>query len=478
MKRRLLSCLSALVFLASLIPSGDVLADVAPPQTPQGANLNPGAESTNVRMMAETVILTVRQDPQDDRGAIANTVATFTMRNLGTTVEKMQARFPLSFYTGDSDGFGNFPEITEISVKVDGKTVTTQREMQPALSTLGGIYQERTDVPWAVFDVSFPPGKDVTIEVAYPVEGFGYYPYEDFRYILETGAGWNDTIGSADIIVRLPYEASPHNVWLPDETTGYSQTSPGATVAGNEVRWHFENFEPTADNNIEITVVAPSLWQRTLDETKNVTSNPNDGESWGRLAKAYKEIAIMAKHGDPRPDTAGRELFALSQQAYEKCLVLLPNDSLWHFGYADLLWSHYYFDLYTRGEMDKEGLFPRILNELKTSLELDPNNQRAKDLLSWISASIPNSVTISNTGYNFLGLTSTPEPLKPFLFVTETPIPSPTVEIIASATSIPNSPTALPTKQPAPSGSPICSGAGFLLAMLLGFVWWSTRRAV
>jgi tetratricopeptide (TPR) repeat protein len=186
----------------------------------------------------------------------------------------------------------------------------------------------------------------------------------------------------------------------------------------------------------------------------------------------------MAKHGDPRTDSAGRELFALSQEAYEKCLALLPDDPLWHFGYAELLWSHYYFDLYTNGKSDEQGLFPRILNELKTSLDLDPNNQRAKDLLSWISSSIPNSVIITDVGYEFLGLTATPEPPKPFLFVTETPIPSPTVAVTASPTPLANTPTALPTKPSAPSRAPICGGIGLALPVVAGLLWFSRRRVM
>ena len=54
--------------------------------------------------------------------------------------------------------------------------------------------------------------QDVTIEVAYTVNGYGYYPYDVFKYILETGAGWNGTIGIADVIVRFPFEVSEKNV--------------------------------------------------------------------------------------------------------------------------------------------------------------------------------------------------------------------------------------------------------------------------
>ena len=473
MKRKIYILIFILLFMISLFPSKDVRADVAPPETPPGANLYPGEELTQVRMVAETVILDIRQDPNDETGAIANTTATFTMRNLGRDTESMQARFPLSFYSGGSDGFGNYPEIDGITVKINGRSISTKREMQPALAN---GYQEHPDAPWAVFNVTFPPGEDVTVEVSYVTRGFGYYPYEAFKYILETGAGWKDTIGSADIIVRLPYEVSRHNIWLPDETTGYSQTSPGAVLSGKEVKWHFDNLEPTFESNIEITIVTPSLWQKVLNETDTVTKNPNDGEAWGRLGKAYKEIAIMSK-GFPRGDADGYDVFNLSRQAYEKCLSMLPEDSLWQFGYADLLWPHYYFEIYMAGKPDSEDLLTRILTALKTSLELDPNNERARDLLLNISYSIPGAITITGSDYDFLALTATPIPPTPFLFVTETPFASPTVEVVASSTAAATSPSAVPTSVPAeqPNGSPICGGTAFILPLLAGALWWKRK---
>jgi len=148
---------------------------------------------------------------------------------------------------------------------------------------------------------------------------------------------------------------------------------------------------------------------------------------------------------------------------------LLPDDALWHYGYADLLWSHYYYFVYMTGEQDTESLFPRTLTALKTSLELDPNNQRAKDLASWISASIPGSVSITDSGYDFLALTATPIPPRPLLFVTETPIPSPTVEVVSSPT-----PSLVPTGQ-TPTGSPVCGGAAFLVPFLVIALWWKRK---
>lgn len=459
------------VILASAIAQ-PAHADVAPPETVPGSNLVPGGESTQVRMAAETVTLTVSKDPADEHGAVARTEAVFTMRNLGSTAETMAARFPLSFFNGNSDGFGDFPEIENIAIKVNGKTVPTRREIQPFLDSQSS-FQERDAVPWAVFDVTFPPNEDVIIEVVYDVEGYGYYPYEVFKYVLETGAGWNGTIGSADIILRLPYEASKQNVWV-EGVEGYGEPTQGGQFSGNEVRWHFENLEPGFENNLQFIVVAPSLWNAILSEKETVTRDPNDGEAWGRLGKTYKEIITIRAW--LRSDPAGREMFELSKHAYEQCLSLLPNDSLWHYGYAELLWAHYYWDLYMLSQPDVDGFLPTLLMHLQTALEIDPNNDLAKTLLDEIYYSVPEAVDIEGDSYVFLALTATPIPPTPYGgLTTETPqtTPEPFSPSFVLATPTVNSAT---TEPPPPiQTNPLC-GSAFLLPVLLGMIFINRKR--
>jgi hypothetical protein len=473
MKRTLFTFAAILTLLVLAFPAASVLADVAPPESPPGSSIDPGTEVTQVRMLAETVVLNVSTLTPNSDWAVADTVATFTMRNLGTSEEKMQARFPLSFL---GEMTSSFPEISSIAVNVDGKPVTTQRLMQKRLPTEATYLSESEEIPWAVFDVTFPAGKDVTIEVRYRAEGFGYYPYQTFKYILETGAGWKDTIGSADIILRLPYEATNNNAWMPEEGVVPSETTPGAVLQGREVRWHFEELEPTWENNIQVTLVTPVLWQKVLNETNNVTKNPNDGEAWGRLGKAYKEIIMMPK-GYLRDDPAGLELYELSKQAYEKCLALLPKDSLWHAGYADLLWARYYFQIYWPEAPDPEGLYARILTELKTAIVLNPNNQLAKELLEEIRYSVPGSVEVNGLDYDFLGLTATPIRPTPWFDATETPVPTETAVPASSTPTIPATvPSPIATIAPPPGAPPSCPGAALILPVLFGMVWLSKRK--
>ncbi len=476
-----ISALLLALLLSLLIPSS-ARADVAPPEQPPGTNIVPGAETTRVRMVAETVKMIVLSRPADGRIGQAKTEAVFMMRNLGSTEERMEVRFPLTFWNNYSDGFGNYPEIGDIQIEVDGRSVSTRRAEKDIFD--GGIAYNQA--PWATFDVTFPPGKDVFIKVTYTANGYGYEPYFALRYILETGAGWNGTIGSADIIVELPYEANDQNVMLV-ETTGFSTTTPGVEFVGKQIRWHFEDFEPTYENNIEISLVQPSQWRKVLEETANVAKNPNDGEAWGRLGKAYKGIGVLGGKGFFRTDPASEQIFQLSAQAYEKAVTLLPGDALWHYGFADLLWTHYVTNYYG---MRREGLpeFSRALDELRQSLALDPKNQAARDLASWIAGQYPWAMSETDQGYNFLLLTATPtQPPE-----TATPLPelSATPQPVATftPTAIPFTPTVfvtdappelLPTPVPSVASPlrslPLCGGAA-LLPLLAGLLWIFSRR--
>jgi hypothetical protein len=469
-KIAVLSTLLLLVF--SMFPHSSARADAAPPEAPPGTTLLPGESITQVRMVAETVTLTISKHPSDSQKAIAKTEAVFTMRNLGTIEEKMAVRFPLSFFNGNSDGYGGFPEIPSITVKVDGKSVSTRREIQPFTSSEYS-YPERQELPWAVFDVTFPPNQDVVIEVVYNVNGYGYYPYEAFKYILETGAGWNGTIGSAEIIVRLPYEVSEQNLDLNGQA-GHGESTPGGVRRGNEIRWKFIDLEPTYLDNIQVVVVAPSLWEKVLTEKSNVEKNPKDGEAWGRLGKAYKEVTMMPK-GYLREDRAGVELYELSKAAYEKCLSLLPNDPLWQYGYADLLWAHYQYGIYFAGKTDTEGILEKTLTALQTTLTLDPNNQLAKDLLLEISYQVPQAVQAEGEDFVLLGLTATPIPPTPWGgFATETALPS--TPAPTDSTQAESTPEALPTTTDVPTAqSPLC-GSAALLPVFLGMMLAGKRR--
>ncbi len=459
------SVLLGLLLLAGFGFTLQVQADVAPPQQPPGTNPTPEAEITQVRMISETVHITVLPEAPADSLAQAQVHALFQMRNLGTEPESLQVRFLLSI----NDGFGNYLKIQDLSVRVDGEPVPTREIGDPSDG-------EDSQIRWASFPVDFPPGADVFIEVAYILEGTGEYPYVSFRYLLETGIDWKDTIGEANLIVQLPYEVNRQNVII-HAYLGWDGTTPGAMLDGNELRWHYEDLEPGPYDILRVAMVMPAVWMKVLKERENVAANPEDGEAWGRLGKIYKEISLFPN--GVRRDPGGKELYALSARAYERALELLPENALWHAGFADLLFRRYYWEEYAAGEPPVQLM--RAIREFHTAYTLDPHHPLIHQMLDDVHSSL-GAVDKQGEAFVFLWLTATPTPLPPTRTSTATIPPTP-MKTSTPAPTAPPPPTEHPaTPQPlaTPSGAastleqtaeptggtPFCVGA--LLLPLVG----------
>lgn len=447
--------LSLLVVVLLIFPS-TVKADVAPPGNPPGSNPGPGDEFTRVRMQAETVVVDVLQaDPPR-----AHVTADFAMRNLGDRTENLGVRFPIAA----SDGWSDFPEIKNVVIQVDGRGVNYRRVDGPE-----PIYNSKdTLVPWAQFEVSFPAGQDVKIRVTYDLDGTGYLHewQTTFYYMLSTGAGWKDTIGSAEIVLRLPYEASPQNVIL--DNYGLQ----GAQFSGKEVHWTYTDLEPTRENDFSFDIVKPSLWKNVITELNNTDRSPKDGEAWGRLGKAYKQAFLAAPKGYPREDEGGLQLYELSKAAYEKAVTLLPKDGLWHAGYAELLLvKHVFMSTSQKGPIPPD--LQRGLQELDLAHQLAPNEAKVQDVLDL--AHRLDLVTYNPDGSpEFPSLTATPVLFTPTVYVLQPPAAeSSGPAATAAPQSQPEPPTPVPAA-PTPTASlPVCGGTVLVpLALLLALRRW------
>jgi hypothetical protein len=406
-------------------------------------------------MVSETVLLDVQAStPQNSLGQ-AKVSADFTMRNLGSAAESMAVRFPL----GLNNGFGEIAEIRNLTIKVNSDLVQTRRVMQIDPVWGSGL------VPWAEFDVTFPPNQDVNIQVTYLLEGTGEHPFISFNYVLHTGAGWKDSIGTADLIVRLPYEVNNQNIIF-DEHTGWSTTTAGGVVQGQEIRWRFENLEPDQSNDFEISLLTPSAWQRVLTEQLTVSTNPNDGEAWGRLGKLYKEMFFFRRGF--RHDQGGLELHAMSVDAYERCLALLPDDALWHAGFADLLAVHSYYAM-QEGQDSRDEML-RSMQEIHTARELAPDDLRVREIADSIYNFFPDAIQELESGYDYLWLTATPEFYTPTMHPIElTSMPQATDPPPSTATVVPaQEATATPAPAPPSPSKPLCAAAWLIP---LGLVW-------
>jgi hypothetical protein len=367
----------------------DVHADVAPPDQPTGANLVPGKETTKVRMISEEVVIEVQPDllpnAQDVWGVSdwAKVTASFQMQNTGTKIEKMDVRFPLMIPSGSGDGFGNQPELAAFYVEVDGisleyKETTTENPSD----------YDQTPLKWAVFPITFNPDKETNILVTYQVKATGYSPFAEFGYILESGAGWKDTIGEGTIIVRLPYAASAENFLLDDATKDF-------IFPGNDAVYSFTNLEPTPESNIHVTLVEPVIWSQVVAGRQAVTEDPMNGQSWGELAEALRKSISYSKPW-VREDPAGIKLLAESLDAFDQAVKLAPDQFIWHNGYANLIWQSE--DYNSDPDMT---LMQQMLIQYSAAWSIDPKNEDLYYQLKNISDTHPDWITSDDGGFKF-----------------------------------------------------------------------------
>lgn len=436
--------------------------DVAPPDPATGSGPVPENEQTQVRMVSEHVVLRI-EDPVGHNPGYADVTADFVMRNLGTEAETLAVRFPLD---ATASGYGlcgipveyDYDSIRQVAVTVDGvpqpvtyTRTTFQTEAQPTPGPRVDVVSEVeptlaiitiTRNCWATFTATFPPQTDVALSVRYQTEPQIEGSSAEYSYILETGAAWKDTIGSGEIEVVFPYN-------LTSENYHGCRAPEDCTVEGRTVRMTFTDLEPAYGSNVYVWALPPNVWRRLHAEREWVAVHPNDGEAWGRLARAYKE-GIVERKGF-RPDDLGITWFRLSDAAYQKALELLPNDADWHYGYADLLcwnaaWNQFdtTFDQATR----------RCLGELRAAVTLQPGHPDATARLNRMAVSgfeyVDQPVVKVTGGFDFLYLTPSPTPnavVVPF---------TPTATAGAAA---PTAPAATPTRvvvarTPAPTASP------------------------
>ena len=275
--------------------------------------------------------------------------------------------FPLNNTEGWGDGFESQPEIQNVSILVDSQPVAWVEKTTP-----NPINPGKPETKWAEFEVKFTLEEMVWIDISYDLQSTGYFPEATFRYILETGRGWYGPIGTANITLILPYEASDENVLFGD------QTSPDGKFEDNQVHWEYKNLEPDAADNWVATIIAPHIWEQLLNLRESI--DQGNGSAYAKITRLYDAL-IMDR--SVRSGTEG--LVLLNYDAYQKALDFDSQNDEVLARFAD-----YKLFLHENGRDTPET--PAGLEDIyamaSQALEINPLNDTAYQVTNWLEQTL------------------------------------------------------------------------------------------
>jgi len=335
--RPFLQLCSAAVMMLMVLPQSSARADIGwPPLSPGGSSLEaPQGVNTQVRMVREEVNLTVepfeRPVPKNKEDSPAYHMralaeAVFQMRNLGTVDESFDVWFPLAASLRYPGMLPYWPDniVSDFKVWVDGEPTATQQVQAP---DVGDPTQQSA---WARFAMTFPAGQDVTVRVNYTLYPSGRRPFGGFEYILQTGAGWKDTISKAVINVYLPDTVTAENVSLSGKSIEGLPIAPqpaGYTIENNVIHWELTDLEPNAKDNVYVDVLEPERYHELVRARARAASEPDSADAQVALARAAMGAVMLVKsvgqHG------GGKALGEQINTAYRKALELDPRADIY-----------------------------------------------------------------------------------------------------------------------------------------------------
>ena len=309
---------------------------------------------TRVRMVDEQVRLKVKPVTFDRKIYHQVEVSVdFHLFNTSAVTETMQAVFPLTdlqcpWVVGPGSWTFRENVIDEptFKVSVDGRLASTRpiettTKITQEFEGGGGIELECL-TQWKQFDITFPPRRDVNIQVNYRMQppfelGAGYvgYPWDSFTYILKTGAPWYGSIGQVDVSMELPYAVRREHIL---------KMPAGYRIQQNTIRWRWQNVEP--DQNFQVVLMSSQTQKDLSQNLRRASARPENAGAWASLASLYESLAWRHDYQASCGSTIEFASFSqiqnweyarLAVQAYQRLLELRPDDGEARTNYANLL---------------------------------------------------------------------------------------------------------------------------------------------
>ncbi len=388
---------------------------------------------------------------------VAEVLADFTMNNPTAGDISLATWFPLASSMQNVSWELNpneiVPRIASFKVQVDGRPLDYSTVELP--NPKGA---DKPPLPWATFAVNFPAGIQTSIRVSYllpltqAIKGTELALY----YIFQTGAGWDGSIGRAELIVNLPYPASSDTLVRVDPTRlslPYPMSDPRNVIdfAGifdsNQARWTWTDFEPTTQDDFAAWLVDPAMWQNMQSSRVAVQANPQDGQVWLTLANVYCSLSVKAYS---YPSIFAASYLPLGLDAYQKAAELLPTHPVPHVGLAMLTLAPYMRELNAPSES-----MQFIQDELQTAKDLEIAHPELADDRAFSSLLLEDSLSIYlnnvaatlEASAQITTSAGQTETVALTVTISETPSPEPSLTIAVKPSALPGSSasTAAPT---------------------------------
>lgn len=223
-----------------IICISNTFADIAP--NPIKAKGIVASGNTNIRMVSERVIVDLYKDS-------SVVECHFVMKNEGKK-QQINIGFPeMNFHhfktTSATDFSSSFlvhengKEVQLIDIYTPNSDLRKEQNIYERTNNLD--YEEQ---PWYLWDSEFDDGETKIIKVRYSLP-FGQIKNRCryFTYLLNTGFGWKGSIETCEVIVNLK-DISKDLI--------LKTTPQNNIVNDNEIKWKFNNLEPTTSDDIKI----------------------------------------------------------------------------------------------------------------------------------------------------------------------------------------------------------------------------------
>lgn len=248
------------------------LATTRAQETPAaGTAPAPLANTGTIVMVSQTVDASIFTT--DDGATVADVSASTRLHNTSKT-QTVDATFGWPSWAGGTtiftpDGLSNFT-LTRAGQPLE----MSQRDVD---TTWNG---ETRTVTWWQTQQSLGRDERVSFQSSWD-QSLGTGPLVTFRFGLLPAGNWPSTIGSTRVTVDLPSFTQAEQI--------VTARPAEFDFDGERVEWVLTEFEPA--QNIELTLIAPPLWNELQALRDRVANNPDDVDAWLRVADIYTALS-------------------------------------------------------------------------------------------------------------------------------------------------------------------------------------------